>query len=144
MARDLADGGYQGGGAWTEREKLLLFALVCDLRFGPLSRFNLNNFVNVPQYKMICSELSCRGPRFAGILGSCWAGVWFLLGTLSIVMARPRCMLAGRRGCYAPVLGWRPCCGSLLQSPRAPGTAPQSPGNLRSPPSARCSRRPRT
>ena len=74
-----------GGGAWTEREKLLLFALVCDLWFGPLSRFNLNNFVNVQaQYKMICSELSCRGSRFAGILGS-WAGVWFLLGTLSIL-----------------------------------------------------------
>ena len=68
--RRIREGG--GGLAWTEREKLLLFALVCDLWFGPLSRFNLNNFVNVAQYKMICSELSCRGSRccrYLGILG---------------------------------------------------------------------------
>ena len=135
-----------GGACWTEREKLLLFALVCDLWFGPLSRFNLNNFVNVQaRYKMICSELCCRGSRccrYLGILGG--SLVSFRHSLYSETMALPRCRLAGRRGCYAQVQGWPPCCGSLLQSPHAPGTAPQSPGNLRSPPSARCSRRPRT
>ena len=75
-----------GGGAWTEREKLLLFALVCDLWFGPLSRFNLNNFVNVQaQYKMICSELSCRGSRCCRYLGMLGGSLVCLGTSLSIV-----------------------------------------------------------